>query len=80
LKVLLEQALAKFEVVPLADQLNRAGVPCAPVLDMAQAFSHPQTQHNGMVWEQGGYRSVGAPVHLSRTPASLRKPPPALEE
>jgi crotonobetainyl-CoA:carnitine CoA-transferase CaiB-like acyl-CoA transferase len=80
LKVLLEQALAKFEVLPLADQLNRAGVPCAPVLDMAQAFSHPQTQHNNMVWEQGGYRSVGAPVHLSRTPASLRKPPPALEE
>ena len=80
LKVLLEQALANFEVVSLAEQLNRAGVPCAPVLDMAQAFSHPQTEHNNMVWEQGGYRSVGAPVHLSRTPAKLRKQPPKLDE
>ena len=80
LKVLLEQALASFEVDLLAPELNKAGVPCAPVLDMAQAFNHPQTVYRNMVWEQGGYRSIGSPVHLSRTPAKMRRQPPKLEE
>lgn len=80
LKVVLEQALAAFEVEPLAAELNRAGVPAAPVLDLSQALNHPQTAHRNMVWEQGGYRSVGSPIHLSRTPARLRRQPPKLEE
>ena len=80
LKAVLEQALAAFEVEPLAAELNRAGVPAAPVLDLSQALNHPQTAHRNMVWEQGGYRSVGSPIHLSRTPARLRRQPPKLEE
>ncbi len=80
LKTHLEQALAGFEVETLAAELNRAGVPAAPVLDLSQALNHPQTEARGMVWEQGGYRSVGSPVHLSRTPARLRRGPPKLEE
>jgi crotonobetainyl-CoA:carnitine CoA-transferase CaiB-like acyl-CoA transferase len=50
------------------------------VLDLSQALNHPQTVHRNMVWEQGGYRSVGSPIHLSRTPATLRRQPPKLEE
>ncbi len=76
----LETALAGFEVDDLADRLIRQGVPCAPVFDLAQALDHPQTRHREMVWEATGYRGVGAPVHLSRSPASFRLKPPELEE
>jgi len=79
LKHQLETALAGFEVDDLADRLIRQGVPCAPVFDLAQALEHPQAQHRNMVWEDTGYRGVGAPVRLSRSPASLRLKPPKLE-
>jgi len=79
LKHQLETALAGFEVDDLADRLIRQGVPCAPVFDLAQALEHPQAQYRNMVWEDTGYRGVGAPVRLSRSPASLRLKPPKLE-
>ena len=31
-----------------------------------------------MLLEQGDYRGVGSPIKLSRTPARLRRLPPAL--
>ncbi len=80
LKDALETALAGFEVDDLADRLIRNGVPCAPVLDLEQALNHPQARHRNMVWEDQNYRGVGSPVHLSRSPASLRMKPPRLEE
>ncbi|MOA57759.1 hypothetical protein D3C78_1819980 [compost metagenome] len=43
-----------------------------------QALAHPHTRHRGMVLEQGDYKGVGSPIKLSRTPAALRKLPPAL--
>ena len=40
------------------------------------ALEHPHTRHREMVVEMaGGYRGIGAPVKLSRTPASFRYPP-----
>jgi crotonobetainyl-CoA:carnitine CoA-transferase CaiB-like acyl-CoA transferase len=51
-------------------------VPCAPVLSVPDALEHPHTRHRGMVVEMdGGYRGLGAPVKLSRTPASYRHAP-----
>ena len=79
LKHQLETALAGFEVDDLADRLIRNGVPCAPVYDLAQALNHPQARHRNMVWEDDGYRGVAPPVHLSRSPASLRMKPPKLD-
>ena len=79
LKLELETALAVFEVDSLADRLIRNGVPCAPVLNLAQALNHPQAQHRNMVWQEDNYRGVGAPVRLSRSPASLRLKPPKLD-
>jgi formyl-CoA transferase len=38
-------------------------------------MEHPHTKHRGMVWEKDGYRNVGNPVKLSRTPASPRSKP-----
>jgi len=60
--------------------LNRAGVPCGPVNNLAQAFSDPQILHQEMVIESaqpgGPVKMPGFPVKLSLTPARLRTPSP----
>jgi crotonobetainyl-CoA:carnitine CoA-transferase CaiB-like acyl-CoA transferase len=75
LKPLLQQAFAQLDGVKLADELMAIGVPAAPVLDVAQALEHPHTAHREMVVKMGEYRGLGAPVKLSRTPASYRLEP-----
>ncbi|WP_213952731.1 MULTISPECIES: CaiB/BaiF CoA-transferase family protein [unclassified Variovorax] len=76
LKEKLEAALASFDGRTLVDQLMAAGVPAAPVLPVDAALNHPHTAHREMVVElEGSYRGIGAPVKLSRTPASYRHAP-----
>jgi crotonobetainyl-CoA:carnitine CoA-transferase CaiB-like acyl-CoA transferase len=76
LKQRLEAALAAFDGRQLVDVLMAAGVPTAPVLPVDAALEHPHTLHREMVVEmEGGYRGVGSPVKLSRTPASYRHTP-----
>ena len=76
LKSELEKLLAAHDCNPLADALVKAGVPCAPVLSVPQALQHPHTAHRQMVVElPGGYKGIGAPIKLSRTPASYRFAP-----
>lgn len=76
LKQQLETAMAAFDGRVLVEQLMAAGVPAAPVLPVAAALEHPHTAHRGMVVElEGGYRGIGAPVKLGRTPASYRHAP-----
>ncbi|MCW5658938.1 MAG: CoA transferase [Burkholderiaceae bacterium] len=76
LKEALERQLARFDGHQLAGELVNAGVPAAVVMSVPQALQHAHTQHRGMVVElPGGYRGVGAPVKLSRTPATYRFAP-----
>jgi crotonobetainyl-CoA:carnitine CoA-transferase CaiB-like acyl-CoA transferase len=76
LKQRLEAQLAAFDGRQLVDQLMAAGVPAAPVLSVDAALEHPHTAHREMVVEmEGGWRGIGSPVKLSRTPASYRHPP-----
>jgi len=75
LRPLLENALRAHQAQPLAEALMRLGVPAAAVLDVPSALKHPHTQHRDMVVEMPGYRGLGAPVKLSRTPASYRHAP-----
>ena len=73
---LLEQALAAFDGDQLAGDLMAIGVPASPVQPVDAALQHPHTLHREMVVElPGGYRGIGAPVKLSRTPASYRLAP-----
>ena len=83
LKGELERLLKPHACTTLADALVRAGVPCAPIVDVAQALAAPHTVHREMVVQigegEGGempYRGVGSPIKLSRTPASYRLAPP----
>ena len=76
LKDQLEAALSRFECQPLAAQLVREGVPCAPIQNVAAALADPHTLHRGMVVQIDDYRGVASPIKLSRTPASYRLAPP----
>ncbi|CAN7430209.1 CoA transferase [Variovorax sp. LjRoot290] len=76
LKARLEAAMKGFDGNALVDTLMAAGVPAAPVLPVDAALAHPHTAHRGMVVEMaGGYRGIGAPVKLGRTPATYRHAP-----
>ncbi len=76
LKTELEALMASHDGPALADELVRAGVPCAAVLTVPAALAHPHTAHRGMVVDIGpDYRGIASPIKLSRTPASYRLPP-----
>ena len=76
LKTALEAQMATLDGRALVEDLMAAGVPAAPVLDVESALRHPHTAHRGMVVEmEGGWRGLGSPIKLDRTPASYRHVP-----
>ncbi|MFE0378137.1 CaiB/BaiF CoA transferase family protein [Streptomyces inhibens] len=80
---LLEEALARRGAAEWAQLLDDAGIPCAPISDVAQALSGPQAVARGMVTEldhptAGRLRTVASPLKLSATPARIRTAPPLL--
>ncbi len=58
-----------------ATELMQNGVPSGAVLEVPDVMEHPHTKHRNMVWEKDGYRNVGNPVKLSRTPGGVRSKP-----
>ncbi|ONM44706.1 CoA transferase [Halopseudomonas pachastrellae] len=65
--------------------LERAGVPCGPINDLAQVFTDPQVQARGTRIRMahplaGEVDLVANPIRLSRTPVDYRRPPPLLGE
>jgi len=58
-----------------ANELMMNGVPSGAVQEVPDVMEHPHTKHRNMVWEKDGYRNVGNPVKLSRTPPSVRSKP-----
>jgi crotonobetainyl-CoA:carnitine CoA-transferase CaiB-like acyl-CoA transferase len=58
-----------------SQELMTGGVPSGAVLDVSDVMEHPHTRHRGMVWEKDGWRNVGNPVKLSRTPPKARSKP-----
>ena len=58
-----------------ANELMRNGVPSGAVLEVPDVLEHPHTKHRNMVWEKDGYRNVGNPIKLSRTPPAVRSKP-----
>ncbi|MCV2488277.1 CoA transferase [Geodermatophilus sp. YIM 151500] len=67
------------------ERLESVDILCAPVRTLAEALEDEQTLVNRMVVEMqhptaGRVRALDAPIHLSRTPASVRYVPPRLGE
>ena len=65
LKHELEAALKKRPAAHWLDTIHEAGVPVAPLLNVAQAAEHPQTRARNMLIEAGGVRMVGNPIKIS---------------
>lgn len=66
-------------------ELERAGVPCGPVNDLAQVFADPQVVARGLAIELphalgGRVAQVASPIRLSETPVEYRRAPPLLGE
>jgi crotonobetainyl-CoA:carnitine CoA-transferase CaiB-like acyl-CoA transferase len=80
LRAELEGAMAAIDGEALTMRLLERGVPCGVVQDLPDVLTHPHTLHRAMVYEQGDYRGVGAPLKLSRTPPALRRAPPRFGE
>lgn len=62
-----------------------AGIPAAPILNLADALDSDHTRAREMVMElehpiEGSVRSLGFPVKFSGTPPSVRRSPPLLGE
>ncbi len=65
--------------------LEPAGVPCAPINDLAQVFADPQVRHRGIRLEvphpvAGAVPLVANPIRLSETPIQYDAAPPLLSE
>jgi crotonobetainyl-CoA:carnitine CoA-transferase CaiB-like acyl-CoA transferase len=82
----LEQVFARRPAAHWSQLLKVSHVPAAPVQDLAQAVTDPQTGARGMLWETTHSRLGPVPLlgnalqHMSRTPARPAGPPPALGE
>ena len=85
LKRELETTFAQWTVDELTSRLERFSVPCGRVRSMQQAIEHPQVEARGLIAHQthptlGAITTLGPVIKLSRTPADVRLPPPALGE
>jgi formyl-CoA transferase/CoA:oxalate CoA-transferase len=80
---LLEAELRRATTDEWVARLDDAGVPAGPIQTVDQALDDPQVRARGMIAEvehpeAGSLRFVSCPVRLTRTPASVRTPPPLL--
>lgn len=74
---------SRFAKRPASDWLVRlaaAGVPAAPVQDVAAAAEHPQTEALGIVRDLNGRAAVGPPFSADGERPAYPSPPPLLGE
>jgi crotonobetainyl-CoA:carnitine CoA-transferase CaiB-like acyl-CoA transferase len=74
---------ARFTSIECMERLAKVDILCSPINDVADVLDHPQTRHNGTIWDillPGGKtaRLAGNPVRLSRTPTKLYREPTPL--
>jgi crotonobetainyl-CoA:carnitine CoA-transferase CaiB-like acyl-CoA transferase len=77
---------ARTRLMPVAhwiDVINRAGVPCGRVLNVAEVFADPQTQHQQMRVtidhpQHGALDVLGFPIKFTQAPCTMHRPPPDL--
>jgi crotonobetainyl-CoA:carnitine CoA-transferase CaiB-like acyl-CoA transferase len=81
----LNQTLAARTGAEWIEVLNRGGVPCGPIYDVAQMFADPQVRHLGVAAEVahprlGPIRLLAQAAGLARTPAAVVAPTPEVGE
>lgn len=83
INVLVEAQLKRNSQAHWIETLNRAGVPCAEVKDLVQAFADPQTQARAMTMDvphpgHGTVRMTGFPLKFRAHPCVITRPAPDL--
>ena len=76
LTAILRARLAGVDGVAVSLELLKAGIPAGPLNTIAETLTDPQTEVRDMVIEKDGYRGIGTPVKMGRTPGSTRHVPP----
>jgi crotonobetainyl-CoA:carnitine CoA-transferase CaiB-like acyl-CoA transferase len=81
----LEANLGNRTTAEVVELLDKAGVPCGPINDIAQVFDDPQSIHSQM--RQSAQHSTvgeigltGFPYRVGGEPLQVRTPPPVLGE
>jgi formyl-CoA transferase len=79
----LNEVFAERDAAEWIERLCAAGLPCAPINTVPEAFSLPQAAAREMVLEvehptAGTIKLAGFPYKLSETPAAVHRPPPLL--
>ena len=72
----LEQLLSEHDGEKICSALMRNAVPAGPVLDVPEALGHDHAKIRKMVVELEGYKGLGNPVKLTRTPPHPERTPP----
>lgn len=74
--------LAQHDAQHWVEMANKLGIPVSLVHNLNEVAQHPQTHARGLLVDTGidGLQTIGAPLKLSRTPATVRRGPPALGE
>ncbi len=85
LRPLLDEMFLQHPVSWWNPRLAEAGVPCAPINDIAQVFEDPQVQHRGLRVEMpdpaaGKAAFVASPLRFSESSVEYQLPPPLLGE
>ena len=85
LKQAIEEVFQQLTVDTLTERLQARNVPCGRVRSIGEAIDHPQVAAREIVLAQehpqmGRIEALAPVVRLSRTPATVRLPPPALGE
>jgi crotonobetainyl-CoA:carnitine CoA-transferase CaiB-like acyl-CoA transferase len=76
----LAAAIGKQDGRILADRMIRSGIPAGPLLAVDETMSAAHTEARDMVVDLDGYRGLGTPIKLSRTPGGFRRKPPRFGE
>jgi len=79
---IINEITSKRPMAEWIEFLNKEGVPCGPINNLAQTFADPQVRHQEMVLEleqpSGKVKTLGFPLKMSQTPAKIRRPAPQL--
>lgn len=74
---LFQAALADKDGHSFCLELLNMGLPAGPVLPVDESMVAPHTEARQMVTELDGYRGLGTPIKMSRTPGGTRAKPPS---
>jgi crotonobetainyl-CoA:carnitine CoA-transferase CaiB-like acyl-CoA transferase len=76
----LDKVLEEFSVDEVVRRMRAVGVPCGPVLDVAQAFASPVAEQRGLIirtehplW--GEIKQPGSPIRVGELPTEHRRAP-----